>query len=318
MVHLDYVSDMVAMAGGDTRALDVRGFLDSPLWIDLPSINPSFPGFNVTTAGVFSQVNITHLGTDCESKYSKADSWKCIFAQYRMPSLTKTPLLVVASQDDLFQTIEILPAMPRRLRENLSMQQNLQPTRANLRDMHSKDPARHAVCSAGRVLTIAVSTSHRGFNRLTAMGETMNGALTAFLLANGWRDSTKPSDSESNTSLSWIDTCSGWECGSGCSAASLPKSNTEGGETSQRQRTPVLPRWQHTYNMSRSTILMPCNDSGYTDPEIAGRWGLVDFDWSNAKQLWANAKPMDCQERLLTQVEQVKRVSPSTRTFVYQ
>ena len=45
--------------------------------------------------------------------------------------------------------------------------------------------------------------------------------------------------------------------------------------------------------------------------------GFVDYDWSNAKQLWANAKPMDCQERLVTQASSTKRASPSTRVFVY-
>ena len=54
------------------------------------------------------------------------------------------------------------------------------------------------------------------------------------------------------------------------------------------------------------------------DPVEASKWGIVDFDWSNAKQLWANTKPMDCQERLVSQVEQVKRVNNQTRTFVYR
>ena len=80
----------------------------------------------------------------------------------------------------------------------------------------------------------------------------------------------------------------------------------------------VLPPWPATYNMSLSTIMMPCNDSGYMDAATAGAWGIVDYDWSNAKQLWANAKPMDCQERLATQASSTKRASPSTRVFVYR
>ena len=103
---------------------------------------------------------------------------------------------------------------------------------------------------------------------------------------------------------------------------------------------PVLPPWKPTYNMPQSTIMMPCNVrrylrrrfaenaslqkhthtqySGMFDPVEASKWGIVDFDWSNAKQLWANTKPMDCQERLVSQVEQVKRVNNQTRTFVYR
>lgn len=32
----------------------------------------------------------------------------------------------------------------------------------------------------------------------------------------------------------------------------------------------------------------------YTDPALYKGFGLVDFDWSNAKLEWSNAKPMDC------------------------
>ena len=80
----------------------------------------------------------------------------------------------------------------------------------------------------------------------------------------------------------------------------------------------VLPPWPPTYNMSLSTIMMPCNDSGWMNSEFAAKWGLVDFDWSNAKQLWANQKPMDCQERLVEQAKRVKAINPSTKIFVYR
>ena len=33
-----------------------------------------------------------------------------------------------------------------------------------------------------------------------------------------------------------------------------------------------------TYQMNRSTIIMPCNKSGFTDPESTKGWGIVDFD----------------------------------------
>ena len=81
----------------------------------------------------------------------------------------------------------------------------------------------------------------------------------------------------------------------------------------------VMPPWEPTYNMSLSTIMMPCNYSGYMDPSFSAKWGLVDFDWSNAKQLWANSKPMDCQERLVEQAARVKEVSKNqTKVFVYR
>ena len=32
--------------------------------------------------------------------------------------------------------------------------------------------------------------------------------------------------------------------------------------------------------MAQSTVLMPCNYSGFTDPKLAAQFGIVDFDVS--------------------------------------
>jgi hypothetical protein len=78
----------------------------------------------------------------------------------------------------------------------------------------------------------------------------------------------------------------------------------------------------HTYTHTHTHTPTPCrfagNDSGFLDPEVAAKWGLVDFDWSNAKGAWTRAKPMDCEERLVTQARMVKSVSPKTRVWVYR
>ena len=43
-----------------------------------------------------------------------------------------------------------------------------------------------------------------------------------------------------------------------------------------------VPKWSPTYNMSESTVMMPCNYSGLYDfdayPKLA-KFGLVDYDW---------------------------------------
>eukprot|EP01052_Picozoa_sp_SAG31_P016771 SAG31_NODE_1124_length_9772_cov_11.331541_3_plen_105_part_00 len=46
-----------------------------------------------------------------------------------------------------------------------------------------------------------------------------------------------------------------------------------------------LPKWQPQWSMALSTIVMPCNDSGYHSVEEASSYGLVSYDWSNAKQV---------------------------------
>ena len=63
---------------------------------------------------------------------------------------------------------------------------------------------------------------------------------------------------------------------------------------------------------------MPCNNSGMFDPKFGGRFGAVSYDWSNAKQLWANAKPMDCERLLHKQAMLTKAHNPKSKTWVYR
>lgn len=63
---------------------------------------------------------------------------------------------------------------------------------------------------------------------------------------------------------------------------------------------------------------MPCNVSGFTDPSSTLGWGIVDFDWSNAKKIWAKAKPMNCEELLVEQVKRTTSASPGTTVWVYR
>eukprot|EP00040_Diaphanoeca_grandis_P005810 m.34623 g.34623 ORF g.34623 m.34623 type:complete len:429 (+) comp17008_c1_seq1:66-1352(+) len=85
-----------------------------------------------------------------------------------------------------------------------------------------------------------------------------------------------------------------------------------------QQGHPATPPYPVTYQMNRSTIIMPCNESGLTDPKSTQGWGIVDFDWSNAKTLWAKAKPMNCEEMLVEQVKQTTEASPGTTVWVYR
>merc|ERR1740127_56805 len=99
MVHLDYVQEML----GDAAAnVDLTGFLDSPAWIDKESYQSGFPGFPYITQHVHSYANVTHLGAACAEEHPAAEQWKCMFGQYRLPTLT-TPYFLVASLADMYQ-----------------------------------------------------------------------------------------------------------------------------------------------------------------------------------------------------------------------
>ena len=75
------------------------------------------------------------------------------------------------------------------------------------------------------------------------------------------------------------------------------------------------PLFEPTYRMNESTIVEPCNSSGWSDASFFAKFGVVNYDWSNAKAEWSAAKPMDCQERLVTQAKMTKAANP-TRTLL--
>jgi hypothetical protein len=80
---------------------------------------------------------------------------------------------------------------------------------------------------------------------------------------------------------------------------------------------PKNPPWPPTYLMRESTISMQCNGSGWSNATRGSEFGIVSYDWSNAKAQWAATKPMDCEERLLTQAQMTK-ASGGKHVFVYR
>ena len=67
------------------------------------------------------------------------------------------------------------------------------------------------------------------------------------------------------------------------------------------------------------SALRPCNFSGFYDFDVfpaLGRFGVVDYDWSNAKQHWDNQDPMTCQSSLAEQAAKNKAVNPRAKIFV--
>jgi hypothetical protein len=80
----------------------------------------------------------------------------------------------------------------------------------------------------------------------------------------------------------------------------------------------VHPLWEPTYLLNRSTIVQPCNESGFFDPSFLAKFGVVDVDWSNAKAIYTNQHPMNCEELLVEQGAMVKAINPDTHYFVYR
>ena len=98
----------------------------------------------------------------------------------------------------------------------------------------------------------------------------------------------------------------------GSAAESAVPARTCNGWCPQDQpgHAPFLPTWKPTWDMRRSTQLMACNNSGYHNVAEAARYGVAVYDWSNAKRLWANTRPMNDDERLTAQAEMVIAADP--------
>lgn len=77
--------------------------------------------------------------------------------------------------------------------------------------------------------------------------------------------------------------------------------------------TPLFPP---TYLMNESTIVEPCTTDAWSNATFFSQFGIVNYDWSNAKAEWSAAKPMDCQERLVKQAAMTKAANPKTKTWV--
>jgi len=45
---------------------------------------------------------------------------------------------------------------------------------------------------------------------------------------------------------------------------------------------------------------------------------VVDFDWSNGKEVWAKNTPMNDEEMLFQQVQMTVAASPNTTVWVYR
>lgn len=79
-----------------------------------------------------------------------------------------------------------------------------------------------------------------------------------------------------------------------------------------------LPNAKATYQMNQSTIIMPCNNSGFTDPTSTVGWAVIDFDWSNAKAIWTKQRPMMDELVLQQQVNMSTSTSLGQTVWVYR
>ena len=102
-------------------------------------------------------------------------------------------------------------------------------------------------------------------------------------------------------------------------AAGIPSwtkpSSAGAGYASRKLR---LPKWQPTFDMAASTAAMPCNYSGFYDVDALAGFGLLQFDWSNNKDVWVQDKPMSVSDSIAEQAARVHSKYPDTKVGVYR
>ena len=68
----------------------------------------------------------------------------------------------------------------------------------------------------------------------------------------------------------------------------------------------LAPQFPPTWNLRESTWVMACNYTGLLRPNITAAFGVIDLDWSNGKEIWANDAPMDAEAMLVQQAVLIK------------
>eukprot|EP01052_Picozoa_sp_SAG31_P017176 SAG31_NODE_1163_length_9588_cov_8.265676_7_plen_569_part_00 len=82
----------------------------------------------------------------------------------------------------------------------------------------------------------------------------------------------------------------------------------------------LAPPFPQTWQLNRSTIIHTSNLSGWTDTASAIKYGIISFDWNNAKAIWlkANRSESTCEATLVEQARRVKAASSRTKVLVYR
>jgi len=200
MTHLDSV------AAEMPSQVEVLGFLDSNMWLDVGSYNDSFIGFGSQSEAAYHYTDAASVvNENCAMMYRGVE-WKCIFGQYRMPFL-RSPFFMTASQYDSWQlrfdvcddllgcdipnTPQSLPYVDEYGRLLQHYMKSILVGSNNRSAVYSQACYNHHMSES----SLFNSTTTSG-------GVTESDALRQYVAAPH--------------QASWVDECQGYNCGAGC------------------------------------------------------------------------------------------------------
>lgn len=184
--NIDWLRDSLLPA-----SVTVRGFLDSPLWVDLPVLAPGQTSLREQCEAQ-ADLHADALDSACLASHA-SEAWRCLLGESYLP-FVEVPSVVFAYQDDTFQ---LWNAMGHSARPAIAAEEGFasrlrEQSLAALRAL----PRRHAVFSAA--CWDHCVYGWRGYNQLRVGGDTPQTVAEKLL----FEDATV-----------WaIDECSGFDC----------------------------------------------------------------------------------------------------------
>jgi len=186
MVHLDTINEVLP------SGVKILGFLDSPMWLSVVKwqVEQMQTAINTWVSD--------DLLRACGDKFSHADRWKCICAEFRLPALKK-PFLVVASQYDKF-------GVSREVRNEGAREKFAKETRRVLTSLPPKAAVFSTTCynhAQSENVHFNVESVSAGSGTRSTMNSMLNLTLQAFRAGKDRFPRV-------------VERCEGLHCGSGC------------------------------------------------------------------------------------------------------
>jgi len=229
MVHLDYVTEFLGKTAARVRTV---GFLDSPLWMDIPPlpsmIEAGTDGFRKSCREVTQNFNVSHFGAECAAQFPKAQRFKCIMGEYRLKYI-RAPLFLIAAAYDSFQiSVNVgLPSVGRQFLWAEGFRNRTEQWAEKALTIYSTRSMKDRVPHQITALVPACFSHSRTSTYVGFTEDTVKGARVLIL----FKEFMNAVENGDDWYMIMRDECKGFACGPGCPELTASgEATTEGSE----------------------------------------------------------------------------------------
>jgi hypothetical protein len=207
MFNFEYLHTMVP------KGVRIYGVFDSVMWVDIAPLDPYAVAFRTQTDKVLKMTNASaRLGHRCRRIYGDEEQWKCLFGQFRAPTITTAPFLVSASQYDSFQIFSNIGNSPPYNPEQLEYTERMRvATQAAMESINSTAAAFAPACFGHCITENTLFWTREVMSRTSP-----NMSLADFIFA--WVADHSAARHQA------LETCRGFDCGC-CSITNCARCN---------------------------------------------------------------------------------------------